>query len=162
MKLFVCGGCARHVRDSATVCPFCRQAAPTTRSHDQIVRRVSRAVMLASAGLLVADCSSSNTPFYGACPPDSIDISAACGFQSVTTTCAGATATFVGNDCTVAPIAGDCSIVVVLGDGTSHTIAVIVTTCPYGNDTLSASPGVTDLSSTTCGASDAGNPFADH
>ncbi len=121
---------------------------------------MSRAALLAGAGMLVADCGSQAT-FYGACPPDSVTVSAPCGFQSITTTCAGASATCTDKPCSVVPISGNCNVVVVLGNGTSHTIAVTVSTCPFGNNTLVPSPESTDLSSTTCSASDAGLLFGD-
>jgi hypothetical protein len=50
----------------------------------------------------------------------------------------------------------------VLGDHTAHTVALTVSPCGYGTNTLTVSPEFTDLSSTTCQPlPDAGVGFGD-
>jgi hypothetical protein len=173
MKLFVCSGCGRHVRDRATTCPFCGVASssgvctdgPTKR------RRVSRAVLMTGAVMALADCDTTHAAFYGAvyCP-DTVDLSSPCGFVSVTSTCAGATPTCGSNTlnatCTVGPIQANCTVTVVLGDGTTHTVPVTLATDVGCGDasTVASPPGTTDFASARCQAmppSDAGDAADD-
>jgi len=135
---------------------------PST-SGSPVVRRVSRAALLGSAGMLaLADCSSA--ALYGVCPPPDVSIMAPCGFLTVTTTCAGVTPTCASDQgsCSIGPITSNCTVAVVLGDHTSHTVTVTVSRCGYGTNTLIASPEFTDLTSTTCKAlPDSGVTFGD-
>ncbi len=112
--------------------------------------------LLDTSGLMmaVAVCTTAMAA-YGTCPPDSIQVTAPCGIQSVTTTCTGATSQCSARTCSIGPIASDCTVTVVLGDGTSHPIDVTVMS-NAGNAFCSAqtvsvaSPDFTDLSSASC------------
>lgn len=116
--------------------------------------RVSRSVLLGAGAILAAAGCSSQGALYGTCPPDSVEIFAACGIQNVSSTCAGATSTCSGDSCSVGPIASACTISVVLGDGTTHAVSVTAEQgdafCAKGQ--LSASPESVNLSSTSCAA----------
>ncbi len=167
MKLVICSGCGRHVKEGATACPFCGETVSTapTASGSLVVRRVSRAALLGSAGMLaLADCSAA--ALYGVCPPPDVSIEAPCGFLAVTTTCAGVTPLCASDQgsCIIGPItnSNNCTVSVLLGDHTTHTVAVTVSRCPIESDTLTVSPEFTDLTSTTCQAlPDAGVGFGD-
>ncbi len=73
MKLFLCEGCNRHVRDSDTACPFCGKGHGALVADSAIrVPRMSRAMMLtgaaigAAVSLALVNCSSESA--YGGCP----------------------------------------------------------------------------------------------
>ena len=116
--------------------------------------RARRSVLLGGAGAIMAaaGCGSPPAALYGACPPDSVDIFAACGIQSISSTCTGATPTCSGGNCSVGPITSACTISVVLGDGTTHTISAAVAEglafCAKGQ--LSATPESVNLTSASC------------
>ena len=75
--LFPCPGCARHVRVSETVCPFCHGALNdgfrSQRAPGPPAMRLGRAALLAvGAGTiaLASSCSSASVkPPYGGPPP---------------------------------------------------------------------------------------------
>jgi hypothetical protein len=76
--LVSCAGCARHVKESECVCPFCGErmtcgsVSPTTRPF----ARMAAAAVIAAGAVALSECSSSSSPsvvaFYGAVEgPDS-------------------------------------------------------------------------------------------
>ena len=72
MKLFLCEGCNRHIKDGAETCPFCGDQRGALVADSAIrVPPMSRAMMLtgvaigAAVSLALVDCSSEA---YGGCP----------------------------------------------------------------------------------------------
>src|SRR5262245_23617606 len=59
MNLQPCGGCARHVRSDAPVCPFCGSARAISTPTARNLGRVSRAAVFAGA---LGACWSSSSP----------------------------------------------------------------------------------------------------
>lgn len=135
MKLFLCSACGRHVKECSAACPFCGAAVAKKPCLDSatIVRRLSRAALLTGASTMLAASACSS---YGQGPfcPHEVDFSAPCGFESVSTTCAGATmacdhqAGGTGLDvCTIVGVTASCSFTAKLADGMpAHTIAITV------------------------------------
>jgi hypothetical protein len=124
--LVVCDDCGRHVKSSATSCPFCG-ATMTDAAPLVLIARASRAAMIASAGAIaIAACSSH--PAYGGCvAPASLTMHAPCGFVSVTSTCKSHIETSVDGTTAIATdLFEDCTITAVLGDGTTHAVDVVV------------------------------------
>src|SRR5512143_775753 len=74
MKLYLCSGCDRHVRESDEACPFCGASArsPLVCDPSRRAPRMSRAALVggvgAAAALLMANCS--NATYGGPYPPN--------------------------------------------------------------------------------------------
>jgi hypothetical protein len=78
MKLFLCEGCNRHVRDSDAACPFCGEGHGVLVGDSAIrMPRMSRGMMVtgavigAAVSLALVNCGSESA--YGGCPTCSPD-----------------------------------------------------------------------------------------
>ncbi len=73
MKLFLCGGCNRHIKEADATCPFCGVGVRGALVGDSSIRvpRMSRTLMLtgaavgAAVALAMVSCSGET---YGGCP----------------------------------------------------------------------------------------------
>ena len=154
MQLVVCARCGRHVKDSK--CPFCGATNGAPRVEPSPVLRAGRAVVMASA---TAGAVMSLVACYGSAScPDQLNVSAACGFLSITTTCPDASATCTYNArglatlCTIFPIKANCTISVKLADLTTHDVPVTVTTSGVCSLQIASPTSNPDFTSPTCQA----------
>ena len=112
-----------------------------------------------TTAVALASCSAYGGPVC----TKTVGLYSPCGFESETTTCAGATKTCspsgVGFLCTFAPVESSCTITVVVKDGTTHDVNVTVTstsaTCP------NPSPNYQSFASPTCKSASAPEAGAD-
>lgn len=74
MRLVLCDGCQRHVRDDAARCPFCGGAITPSAIGTERVGRLGRAALMAfgvaAGGVAVAACEKDIVQPYGAPPRD--------------------------------------------------------------------------------------------
>ena len=162
-KLFLCSGCGRHVKECSHACPFCGRAVSSVPCLDSVTvaRRLTRAALLTSASTMLAlsGCSTYGNP---PCPHE-IDFLSPCGFQSVTTTCTGATLACEHvegglslDQCSLKPVTASCAFTTTLGDSSTHTTAITVgSQSGCGGDVIISPSGGTvsvqvDLTSGTC------------
>jgi hypothetical protein len=146
MKLFLCRGCGRHVKERTSTCPFCGAVVSTTLCFDSARKapHVSRGVLVAGVGASIVAAVSCGGA-YGQCPI-MVDLESPCGFSLIETTCSGGlpqcTTSSGGVSCTLIRPDARCLIAVQLGDGTQHTVTVTVDGC--------VSPGFVSFASPTC------------
>jgi hypothetical protein len=116
-------------------------------------------VALAAIATLACTSSGSGPPMCGA---PAFSFWSPCGFENVTTTCAGGPPDCFTQDtegfCDLGTVMSNCTVSVVLGDGTSHDFSITVaqSSDPACNGQLVVTSLAPNFTSPTCMPPDAG------